>query len=915
MSLTTGAHLGPYEILNAVGVGGMGEVYRARDKKLDRDIAIKILPESVAADPERIARFEREAKILAALNHPNIAQIYGLEDAAGASALVMELVEGPTLADRIAQGPVPLDEALPIAKQITEALEAAHERGIVHRDLKPANVKLRSDGSVKVLDFGLAKALDPPSSTAAVTLSPTISFAATQAGVILGTAPYMSPEQAKGKATDTRTDIWAFGCVLYEMLAGKRAFDGDDVTDVIAAVVRAEPDWTALPADVPEHIRLLLRRCLDKERNSRVADISTARFLITEPIATSNHPAALARPPMAPPLWRRAAPFIVTAVAAGVATGAAVRLAMPLVVPAPIVRFSVPLGQGQSFTSNGRRGIAISPDGRQFVYAANRQLYLQDLASGEARLIAGAAGAAPDAVLSPAFSPDGRSLVFYSRSEGALKQIAVTGGVAQPICAADVPFGIWWDEGGILFGQGRKGIFRVSPNGGTPELLVSVATDEFADAPQVLPDGKVLFTLAKGIAGDRWEHAQIVVQAPKTRDRKVVIQNASSGQYVSTGHILYARGGVLFASRFDPIRIEVRDESISVLEGVRRAGPDVSAAPASQIGRSVTGEAQFSISSTGTLAYVPGPTAPVAPPQDLALVDRDGNLERLKLPGGTYVHPRVSPDGQRVAFASETSKDNNVYVYTLGSGTAIRRLTIDGVNRFPVWTGDGKRIAFQSDREGDLGIFWQPADGGGKAERLTKAEEGTAHTPESWSPARDELLYTVTKSSKVTLWVLSLRQRHSAPFPDVESKLPIGSAFSPDGHWVAYATAAGDGTTDGVFVQPYPPTGAIYPVPPTGPDPHNPFWSRDGKELFYEPRINELAVVPILTPFAFGTPVPLPAGRFGSTGPAFARNRDASGKRFIAPVSAAETETGSASAETRIVLNWFQELRERVPTK
>jgi serine/threonine-protein kinase len=867
----------------------------------------------VTQDPERLARFRREAHVLAALNHQHIASIYGLEETDRHRFLVLEFVDGETLAARIQRGALPLGEAITIAREIAEALESAHEKGIVHRDLKPANIALTSGDRVKVLDFGLAKAADASGAVESISAlnSPTITSPAmlTQVGMILGTAAYMSPEQARGKEADKRSDIWAFGCVLFEMLAGKRAFDGDDVTDVIAAVVRGEPDWIALPADVPEHIRLLLRRCLEKDRNSRVADISTARFLITEPLALSAQPAASATPPIArPPMWRRAAPFVVTAVAAGAVTGAIVRLTKPLAVPAAVVRFSVPLEQDQRFTWRGRRGIAISPDGRQFVYVVNRQLYLRELASAEARPIAGAGGAGTDSVFSPAFSPDGRSLVFYS--EGALKRIAVTGGVAATVCPADLPFGISWDEGGIVFGQGTKGIFRVSSNGGTPELLVSVDTDEYADSPQVLPDGKVLFTVAKGMAGDRWERAQIVVQSPKARDRKVVIENASSGQYVSTGHILYARGGVLFASRFDPIRIEVRDESIPVLEGVRRAGPDVLAPAASQIGRSVTGEAQFSISLTGTLAYVPGPTAPVAPPQDLALVDRDGTLERLKLPGGTYVHARVSPDGQRVAFASETVKDSNVYVYTLGSGTSMQRLTIGGVNRFPVWIEDGKRIAFQSDREGDLGIFSQPADGG-KAERLTKAEERTAHTPESWSPSRDELLYTVTKSSKVTLWVLSLRQQHSSQFPDIESTGPIGSAFSPDGHWVAYGTAAG------VFVQPYPPTGAIYPVPPTGRNPHNPFWSRDGKELFYEPQINELAVVPVRRPFAFGTPVSLAAGRFGSAGPAFARNRDidASGKRFIAPVPASETETGSAFAETRIVLNWFQELKERVPAK
>jgi hypothetical protein len=459
-----------------------------------------------------------------------------------------------------------------------------------------------------------------------------------------------------------------------------------------------------------------------------------------------------------------------------------------------------------------------------------------------------------------------------------------------------------------VFGQAAKGIFRVSPNGGTAELLVSVESDEYADAPQILPGGNVLYTVTKGSSGDRWEHAQIVAQPPKSRDRRIVIENGSGGQYVSTGHILFARGGVLYASRFDPIRLETSGGSIPVLEGVRRANAAIGTFTTPN-SLNVTGEVQFSTSLTGTLVYVSGPPNIASEAQDLALVDRAGTLERLNLPSGTYVHARMSPDGRRVAF--ESAKDGNVFVYALGSGTSMQHLTFGGVNRFPVWTADGRRITFQSDRDGDRGLFWQPADGSGTAERLTKAEEGAAHTPESWSPSGNELLYTVTKSSKVTLWVLSMRERRSSQIPDVEATAPIGSVFSPNGQWVAY------GVNGNVFVQPYPPTGAKYQVPSTTGSPHHPFWSRDGKELFYEPTINQLSVVPVQTgpPFAFGTPASLPAGKFGSTNPAFARSRDvdATGKRFITPVSATEPE--SASGEIRIVLNWQEELRQRVPTR
>jgi len=913
--LSTGTRLGPYEIVTLIGAGGMGEVYRATDPKLKRQVAIKVLPTSLATDPERLARFQREAEVLAALNHPNIAHIHGLETSGGSIALVMELVEGRTLAECLTQGAIPVDEALPVAKQVADALEAAHEQGIIHRDLKPANIRVRDDGTVKVLDFGLAKALEAPAAlNPSVTALPTITTPAmTELGVILGTAAYMAPEQAKGRPADKRSDIWAFGCVFYEMLTGKRAFAGEDVSDTLAAVLRGEPDASALPADVPEHIRLLLRRCLEKDRGKRISDISTARFLITEPLgASATGPIASRRP-----LWKRSTPFVVTAVATGATIGAVVWLAKPPAapVPAPVARFSLLLAPGQFFTNPGRHVTAISPDGRQIAYVANQQVYLRELASTEARPIAGTTGG-PGGVSSPTFSPDGRWLLFYSSADRGLKRIAVTGGVGATVCPADNPFGVWWDEEGIVFGQGAKGIFRVSPTGGPPEQLVGVEADEYADAPQMLPGGKVLFTVAKGSSADRWERAQIVVQAPKSRDRKIVIENGSGGQYVRTGHILYARNGVLYATRFDPISADVSGGSIPVLEGVRRATAVIGGSVfGSQANPTLTGEAQFRTSSTGTLVYVPGTTTAVSQAQDLALVDRSGALERLNLPSGAYAHARLSPDGRRVAFTLETGKDGNVFVYTLGNGTSMQPLTFAGVNRFPVWTGDGKRIAFQSDRDGDRGIFWQPADGSGPAHRLTKADEGTAHMPESWSPSGNELLYTVTRGSRVTLWVLSLRQERSSQFPDVESTAPIGSAFSPDGQWVAY------GANGSVFVQSYPPTGEKHQVPSsagTGTQ-HHPFWSRDGRELFYEPNINQLFALPIRTQpeFAFGTPASLPAGNFGSTNPAFPRNRDVdgTGKRFITPVLANDAEPGSVAGEIRVVLNWFQELKERVPTK
>jgi hypothetical protein len=523
VALTPGTRLGPFEIVSALGAGGMGEVYRARDARLDRDVAIKILPEAFAADPERVARFQREAKVLASLNHPNIAIIHGLEHAEGAHALVMELVEGEDLAQRIARGAIPIDEALPIAKQIAEALEAAHEQGIMHRDLKPANIKVRPDGTVKVLDFGLAKAMDPVGSAPHVSQSPTITTPArTHAGMILGTAAYMSPEQAKGRAVDKRSDVWAFGCVLFEMLTGKRAFEGEDVSDTLAAVLRGEPDWDALPATTPAPIGKLLRGCLEKDRKERVPDIAVARLDIKEALAmpAGSILAAAARVVAPPPLWKRAIPIVATALLVAALTSVAWWGFKPSAPPPIVTRFSFPLPQGQAFFTTNTYIVGISPDGTRMVYAANNGLYLRSAWDLEPKAIPGA-DYSGSTLRTPVFSPDGQSLVFYSAADQVLKRISVNGGAAVTLCPADVPFGISWGVDGIVFGQGSKGIMRVSPNGGQPERLVSVKDGEVAHGPHVLPGGQaMLFTLATGTGADRWDKAQVVVQSLKSGERR-----------------------------------------------------------------------------------------------------------------------------------------------------------------------------------------------------------------------------------------------------------------------------------------------------------------------------------------------------------------------------------------------------------
>jgi serine/threonine-protein kinase len=912
VTLVAGARLGPYEILSALGVGGMGEVYRARDARLNRDVALKVLPDLFALDLDRLARFKREAQVLASLNHPNIAAIYGLEESvpppgsaqAAVQALVLELVEGPTLADRLAHGPIPVDDALPMARQIAEALEAAHEQGIIHRDLKPANIKLRPDGTVKVLDFGLAKALEPAAPIAGdMTASPTItSPAMTQRGVILGTAAYMSPEQVKGRQVDKRSDVWAFGGVLYEMLSGRRAFKGDDIADTLAAVLRQDIDWTALPASTPAPVRRLIARCLERDVRQRLRDIGEARIVLTDPAAAAPGDAGgvtvLSR---ARPLWRRAIPSVLAAIVAAALAGTAAWYFSPRsLTPLAVTRLSFALPEGQPFSGVAglRHMIAISPDGAQIAFGAS-QLYLRPMSQPDAKVIQGTEGY--QAVTEPVFSPDGRSVAFFAFADQTLKKVAITGGAAVTICPAGNPFGMNWGPDGIVFGQGSKGIMRVSPNGGTPEVLVRVKDGEEAHGPQLLPDGQhVLFTLATGNNPDRWDNARIIVQSLTSGERTTLIEGGSDARYVPTGHLVYALGGRVFAVAFDVRRLEVTGGPVPMIEGVRR------------VAGGVTGASHFSLSSTGSLIYIPGPTSTSSALMNIALTDRKGGVELLKLPPGPYLMPRVSPDGAHIAFGTDDGKEAIVYIYDLSGTAARRRLTFGGNNRFPVWLGKG--VAFQSDRDSDLGIFWQAADGGA-AERLTKPNQGESHVPESWSPKVDTLLFSVRQGSDVSLWTFSLKDRKATPFDAVHSTNPTGAVFSPDGRWLAY-TSTERGTTT-IYVQPFPATGVKYQLLARGADnPHMVVWAPDGKELFYDPRAGGFEAVSVTTQptFAFGDPVAVPQPF--QLGPSAARRTYdmTPGGKFVGLIPAGQTEALTPVApEIQVVLNWTEELRARVP--
>ena len=885
----------------------MGEVYRARDSKLGRVVAVKLLLETVAADPDRVARFEREAKSLAALNHPHIAALYGLEQSSGRHFLVMELVEGETLAERIARGPLPLEQALSVALQIADALEAAHEKGIVHRDLKPANVKITPDEKVKVLDFGLAKAMETESAVSNLAHSPTLSMMATQAGVILGTAAYMSPEQAKGRPADQRSDVFSFGVVLYEMLTGRQPFQGETAPEILASVLIREPELSGLPPNLNPRLPDLLKRCLDKNPKRRWQAIGDVRAELETIAANPREVPATAHAGAPQPMWKRVVPILATALVVAGLTAAAMWSLRPSQ-PAPLTRFLFTLPPTQQLTTLNRQYVTLSPDGTQVVYVANNRLFVRSMAEIEPRPIPGTESVAGQS--NPVVSPDGRTVAFYSASDRTLKKIAISGGAAVTICPVDnTPQGMTWSGNDILFAQPEKGILRVSANGGAPQLLVAMKAGEAMYQPEMLPGGEfILFTLAGTGGGLDWDRAQIVIQSVKTSERRVLVSGGSDGRYVPTGHIVYALGGVLFAVPFDLRHLTVSGGPVPIVEGVRRGIGGGGAA------------AQFTFSSTGSLVYFSGPVTTSGAQRDLVLVDRTGIVERVNVPPGPYNHPRFSPDGKRVAFGIDDGKDVSIWIYDLSATTSMRRLTFGGKDRFPAWSAKGERVAFQSDREGDAGIFWQRADGNGQVERLTKAEDRTFHIPESWSPAGDRLLFSVTKGPTVSLWVFSLPDKKVAPFDAVQSEWPTSAVFSPDGRWVAYATSNATGGRSTVYVQPFPPTGTKYQISKDD-DGHHPLWSPDGKELTYLPAPGRFVGVSITTQpsFSLGNQVSIPRGFAVFNAPTDVRSHDisADGKRFIGLVNGSAAGSGGTTSapQLQVVLNWFEDLKTRVPVK
>jgi tRNA A-37 threonylcarbamoyl transferase component Bud32 len=896
--LTAGTLIGAYEVLSPLGAGGMGEVYRARDTKLHRDVALKVLSESIAQDANRVARFRREAQILASLNHPHIGGIYGLEDAAGVTVLVLELVEGPTLADRIARGALPLDEAVTIARQIALALGAAHEQGIVHRDLKPANIKVRPDGAVKVLDFGLARANDPtspdPSSGPTQTM-PDLS----EAGVILGTVRYMSPEQAAGKRVDRRSDIWSFGVVLFEMLTGEHAFDGESAAHVIAAVLRAEPDWAALPVATPLPLRRVLRRCLDKDRKRRLDSATAIGLELEDALAPSGdvlvtsgsrRPAALA-----------AGAALAAAVVAALATWAVLGPAAPVVGPPTTFAITTPVTlPWQPSTQAAARDFAVAPDGSFLVYRAGSQGQL--VVRWFDRLDAVPLSGVTSGVM-PFVSPDSR-WVGYVEDDLTLKKVAVTGGASVSLARLPVwPRGAAWvDDATIVIGTNSSttGLLRVPAGGGEPTVLTTpdrAAGEEGHLLPSSLPGGTaVVFT----IGAAEPENAQIALLDLATGQRATLLRGGRDAQYVASGHLVYQAGLAMSAVRFDLSTRQIVGEPVRIIDGV-------AATPTSALNVAVT--------STGTLVYIPGGTA--APTlRSLVWVDRQGRETPTGAPARPYESVRLSPDGTR-AVVSIRDQQNDIWLWELARRT-LTRLTFDpDVDMNPVWMPDGRRVIYTSARTGVLNLYGRDVDGAGRDVRLTSGANTqlpTAVSPDGAFVIGQEVR-PVTKSDLVRV---ALAPQNDATSGAADSLLETefdewNGELSPDGRLMAYLSME-SGRAE-VYVRPSAPASSQrWQVSSDGGV--SPVWARGGRELIYTDDTGRLMVAPVdasASVFRFGVPSPLPIRIHLPTVAWRSYDVSPDGLRFLVLKPSPEDTAVASSVGFVVVQHWLAELTRLVP--
>ena len=903
MAVTIGTRLGSLEITGLLGKGGMGEVYRARDTKLKREVAIKILPDEFALDSDRVSRFQREAEVLASLDHPNIAGIHSIEEANGIRFLVLELVEGETLDERIQRGAFPTDEILHIGKGICEALEAAHEKGVIHRDLKPANVKVTPEGQVKVLDFGLAKALDVDGALVGPNAK-TLMMTATRPGMILGTPAYMSPEQAKGQDVDHRTDIFAFGSVLYEMLTGRKSFPGEGVSDILASVLKSEPNWDHLPKDTPAAIRRVLRRCLRKDRNRRLQTAGDARIEIEDALsgATSDESAPVARRQDFS-AWIASGTAAVLLLVLGAVSFVHFRETPPE--PPQTMRLSADIGVDASLITALGPAAIFSPDGTRLAFVARsadrRQLiYIRSLDKLQATPLSGTENARD-----LFFSPDGQWIGFFAGTK--VKKISIQGGDAETLCdVVSSRGGSWGDDGTIVFTQDRlAALSKVSSRGGLPQPLTTL--DEQAGEvtqrwPQVLPGSKaVLFT--SSTTGEMVD-PEIVVYSMASGKRKTV-QRGFHARYLPSGHIVYMHEGTLFAVPFDLQRLEVTGQPTPILEGV--------------VTNPGSAGAQFSFSETGNLVYVAGSSE--GPKVSIYWMDREGKFTPLRETPGTYRNPKFSPDGKRLALDINDGKRRDIWVYEW-ERDALTKLTFAGEqNTFPLWTPDSQRIVYSSqERGGVFNLWWIRADGGGNTQRLTESK--STEWPRSWRPDGKVLAFRQSNpTTNIDILTLPIEGDEKSgwkigePKPFVNSAaLEDVAAFSPvDGRWLAYISYE-SGRVE-VYVRPFPGPGGKWKISVGGGG--SPKWSQNGKELFY--RAAEDGKIMVVTYTASGDafradpPQLWSPGQFSSDfGGTAAFDLHPDGNRF-AVLKAPDTEETPVN-KVNIVLNWFDELKRRAPT-
>jgi serine/threonine protein kinase/Tol biopolymer transport system component len=875
VSLERGTRLGPYEIESVLGAGGMGEVYRARDTRLKRDVAIKILSAAFAQDPDRIARLQREAEVLATLNHPNIAAVYGFEESTAATGIVLELVAGPTLADRIVHGALPLDEALAIAKQIADALDAAHDKNIIHRDLKPANIKVTPGGKVKVLDFGLAKMAEvEPSRASSLSMSPTLAVQATSAGLILGTAGYMSPEQARGKSVDRRSDIWSFGCVLYEMLTGRPVFDaGETVSDAVAAILTREPEWNRLPAQAPEPIRRLLRRCLEKDPDRRLHHIADARLEIADSMSASSADDTVATRAVRP-LWIRFLPWAVAAAAVVASFALWMTSGGRQSEFAPVRRLELTLPNGVELFS-GNRSVSISPDGSRVAYigvnAGTRRVYVRALDQFETTAIQGS-----DSATACVFSPDGRSMAFVALG-GIIKTFSLSSGVVNTVTdGASFFYGATWGEDGQIVFVKSGALWQIPASGGTARQLTKLGGaqgDTLHTQPMYLPGGKtLLFAVA---SGDRRRIDALVLA---TGERRTVVDDATLPLYARSGHIVFFRNGELLAAPFDADRLALIGSPVQAVE---------------KLPVQLQGVPSMDISNSGTVAY-----APTTAVSRLVSVSRQGAERPLNDVPRNYTNPRLSPDGTRLVVQA-----GDLWTQDLARSNFTRLASRDAViNAFPTWLPDGRRVIYRS----PSGLRIQDSEGTGQSQILS----GTSDNDYPGAFASDDALVISRSTQKTSLDILSLSLRDSTTVKPLlmTPAYEGGPRLSPDGKWLAYVSDE-SGQND-VYLRPYPAVDRRWTVSTQGGT--QPVWNTNGKEIFYRNNDKMMVVEVTTTPdVKLSTPRLLFEQRYAYGVGITIANYDVmpGGQNFI---MVKDEVTGG---RLNVIFNWFTELSRLAPRR